>query len=380
MKRLQVVSLAVALLALSACSSNSGQPQADAVASDAETDRNLTPEPEVAVPDVPVIDDVAAPDTRRIKDVPPVPEVETVQDSAPIEDAPPELPEATDTHQEVDWGAAGNGCMAIVNCAAQNDCSVFDEACWLQCALSAPQSDIDKVYAITKCFNQFCPDIPLFKEDGCIMTACGVPVIECYGDDTGTTSCADGFGCLDMVTDETGFKTVQCFAAVKSEEQQAVQKILTMDKGLEEFYWVVQCMAGQGNQDCYETQTCLTSCPQGQGCFWTCLTDSSPETKEILLKMYSCQDQPCMSAFVECVGGHGDKNCGTSLDCMGDCSYGSGMESEACMTDCLAFSSPAAVLELMEFFDCADLVCPQNSRNCPQVGQCMTLCTGINPP
>jgi hypothetical protein len=374
MKLLHYLTLTSIVLPLIACSSNSNSSTEDTgsketvsrpvdVARESRTILDTTA-PETVQEELAAMPDTATPDLN-------------IEDHFSPPDLPAELEPEPDLYQEVDWGSAGNGCLAIVECAADLGCSALDQACWLQCALDAPDGDVDKVYDIYQCMKAECPDVSLGGEDGCLLVACGVPVLACIDDFVGDTTCGKAYHCMDEATDESGFKMIQCFSKVSLEEKLLVEKLLTIDKGLEEMYWLIGCLGGQGEDDCLTTVTCMQQCGFGS-CMLNCVKQSSPEGKETLQAMYACDGQPCMDQFVTCVGGQGDQNCGKSLDCMSGCDDLRGMDSEACMTECLSMSSPDAAQEMIEFFLCADQLCPEPGY-CAEMGQCMTLCTGLNP-
>ncbi|MBM4354927.1 MAG: hypothetical protein FJ109_14255 [Deltaproteobacteria bacterium] len=377
MKRLLV--LALTGFALAACSSSGklpvglldgNLPDGEVASGDVLSEKDGPSAAEVADATIPPPDGTPEPEavTEVLPEVAPeiAPPVEIVEEVAPDVPVPPD-----------------GGCVDIWNCGLELGCPQKGQTCWEVCKEGATDFAKAEFDAFADCVEKNCSGIPEDQQGDCMWGKCFGELTICLGG-TGTADCGETFSCMGGCPKDDGMCVFDCLA---NASQEAVEVALKMSQGgdKEQFYWLIECLGGQGQADCGETVTCLNGCNKDAddpSCTFACLEATSPETKAQLHEMFGCGEGMCVDKMIECVGGGGDKTCGQVFQCVFDCDKNTpapppGEEGPDCMTPCIGQSSPKGAEDLAAMFKCMAEKCPNQQPGqdpCPESLVCFALC------
>jgi len=393
-------SLAVALVGfLVGCGNSAGKfpmldqsGSTDGVANDldaAAEDRGRSPE---AWEEYRPEEDFAPPDERNPDDgsVPEevVPEVEP--GDVPIAPDVPNTPEVTPEIEQVDvvlpdLSKEGDDCLTIIKCGILHNCNVSDDACWNQCRTTGSDMGLWEFNLVMDCFDQGCYGLPQEQEGQCLWDKCGMNLFVCAGGE-GEGDCGEALDCLLACPENDGICPLECMALA---DEEAIKKALALvysgpgPDGANSFFWLLECVGGQGTGSCSDLITCMGECPKdgeddGGECAIACMKAASQEAVDQWKESMSCGDQPCFDKLILCMGGQGDLSCGEAFNCMNECEAGGG--GDTCFQQCMTQLSPEGVPEVIAFFECVNEKCGGNPENCPAAMACLPLCPGLQPP
>jgi hypothetical protein len=283
---------------------------------------------------------------------------------------PDELPDHSDlleVHEDV--LPLLETCRQFAECGLDLGCSPAFAGCWNACLDRVVPDALADWTTVTSCILEECGQGSLFEGDGCIWRQCHGPLAVCIGGE-GSNSCGTVLSCITACPEEASLCPWDCLVTASPEALDALQQMMSQQSD-STFFAMMDCAAGSGSGDCYAAASCIQACAEQPQCLVGCFLDMSPEAAVQFKAMAECEEQDCVPAMLECVVGHGAASCSQAATCISGCP---GPDSQACMMNCAASTSPKGAEDLLNTLECITEACGglANPDQCPAVMTCMS--------